>query len=149
MAGCPRDASITAHAIGSALVVADAAALVADFGNERLLRYRLSRTGSWEIVIDRTDRPFLHRPIHLFAERRTILFFQSLDVGSEQGLVGVGGKLAVSGVGAEDVEIAISESAIRLVEFGERRRLVCLELADRLLQHRFGFSRGCVGGRRS
>src|ERR1700694_3192583 len=64
------------------LVVTDAAALVADAGDEGFLWYWIRGARLREIVRHRGDRTFLRRVEQLLAERSAVFLFQRFDVGT-------------------------------------------------------------------
>src|SRR5712692_2103809 len=93
-------------------VIAHTATLIADAGDIRFLRHRDGAVRLREVVTDRHGRSFLGRVVDLLAQRRAVLFLERSDVRTHEGRVDVGGKFAVRGIEAEDIQVAIDKSAV-------------------------------------
>src|SRR5437899_11899630 len=122
------------------LVVPDPADLVPDLRVESVLLERRLGSGARPPVGHALDLPF-RRPLHdRFSEGKALLPDDVLEELALQ--VRMRGQDAVRGVRAEDIEVAVFEAALALVEHREGLRLVLLQRGDGFLQHRLGFLLG-------
>ena len=126
------------------LVVPDPAVLVPDLRVECVLLERRLGSGARPPVGHALDLPFHGRLHDRFSDGKPLLPDDVLEALARR--VGMRGHDAVRGVRAEDVEVAVHEAALALVEHREGLRLVVLQRGDGFLQHRLGFLLGAELG---
>src|SRR4029077_15414347 len=121
----PRTSSARERVRHLLLVVPDPADLVPDLRVERVLLERRLGSGARPPVGHALDLPFRGRLHDRFSEGKALLPDDVLEELTLQ--VGMRGHDAVRGVRAEDVEVAVLETALALVEHREGLRLVVLQ----------------------
>src|SRR5437899_3259952 len=122
------------------LVVPYPADLVPHLRVEGVLLERRLGSGARPPVSHALDLPFRGRLHNRFSEGKALLPDDVLEELALQ--VGMRGHDAVRCVRAEDVEVAVLEAVLALVEHLEGLRLVVLQRGDGFLQHRLGFLLG-------
>src|SRR6266849_3526725 len=127
--------------LGDLFVITNAAAFIADPGDEAYLRDGRIASGSRKHIADFSDNAFLRCVVHALAIGVAGLVLESsyiLANRDRRSRV----ELAIRDAEAERVEIAVLEAALALDEHLERLGLVRLYCGHRLLEHSLGLGGG-------
>src|SRR6266851_10485355 len=125
----------------SLFVVADAAAQIADLGDEaNLLDGRGVRAWAWKHVADLRDSILLRRSVEVFAKRFSGLVLESSHIRADEVLSRGRGNSPIFAVEAKRIQVAVLKTALAVVEHRKRLGLVCLHSDNRLFEHGLGLS---------
>src|ERR1700730_16655308 len=117
-------------------VIAHAAALAADAGDVGFLGNGFRGARLRETVVHGGHSSFLDL-IKEPLSQRIVLHLERPHVGTHDARIRMCRELSVGDVETEDVEVAVAELLVLFViEFGERRGFVALELGHRTIEHR-------------
>src|SRR5216684_1633300 len=126
--------------LNSLFVIADAAALIADLGDEADLLDGRVRARARKHVADLSDSLFLRRPVEVFAKRLPGFVLESSYIRTDEVLRCSCVDLPVSAVEAEWIQVSVLKAALAVVEHRKRLGLVCLHSDNRLFEHGLGLT---------